>query len=95
MPRRGAGERVVPGGGLRPIQQSVAGVLIGLKLEPRGDARRHREHSRAGAPCREAREAIDPVLLRMQRVGAVGEGVSLPAIERGVGAGGGGCADGR
>ena len=82
--------------GLEPARRNAAGVVLGLKLELRGDARRHREHDRAGASCRVAREdLLDRVLLHMRCVGEVGEGGTLPAIERDFCAGGGGSADGR
>jgi len=86
------------------LKLKAAGVSLGVQLELHGDARRHREGGRVVAPRWEAREdLLDPdlsrrgltVLLRVRRVGAVGEGVALPAVERGGGGDGGAAADGR
>ena len=96
MSRRGAHEDVGPEEGLEPVRHSAAGVVLGLVLELRGDARRHSEKERAEAPRRVAREDfLDRVLLHMRCVGAVGEGVALLAIDRGFGADGRGSADDR
>ena len=69
----------------------AAGVRHGLHLD--SNARRHREYGGRAAPRVVAREhRLDalgsplplPALLYTRRVGAVGDGVALPALERGV-----------